>query len=95
MIVVAIIGLLSVIAVPHFVRSRNTAQQSSCINSMRQIHYAKQNWGILDNKTGSDSPSEGEVGTYIRGGFPACPGRGTYTINNIDTPPSCSEHGEF
>ncbi len=95
MIVVAIIGLLAVIAVPNFIRSRDTAQQNACINNMRQIHYAKENWGIENGMTGTDTPSSADVALYVRGGFPACPAGGTYTINNIDTSPSCSIHGKF
>lgn len=95
MIVVAIIGLLAAIAIPNFVRARTTAQQNACINNMRQIHYAKENWGLENNMTGSDTPDSSQVAVYIRGGFPSCPTGGTYTINNIDTPPSCSTHGEF
>ena len=34
MIVVAIIGLLAAIAIPSFVKARNTAQQNACINNL-------------------------------------------------------------
>ena len=49
MIVVAIIGLLATIAIPNFVRARLKAQQSACINNLRQIDGAKQTWA-LENK---------------------------------------------
>ncbi len=35
MIVVAIIGLLVAIAIPNFVRARNTSQKNICINNLR------------------------------------------------------------
>ena len=45
MIVVAIIGLLAAIAIPNFVHARTTAQQANaCINNLRQIDGAKQQW---------------------------------------------------
>ena len=53
MIVVAIIGLLAAIAIPNFVRARNTAQQNACINNLRQLDGGKQQWA-LENKQ-SDS----------------------------------------
>ena len=93
MIVVAIIGLLAVIAIPNFVRARTTAQTNACINNMRQIDSGKQQWAIENNEVGTATPSSAQVGVYIRGGFPSCPAKGTYTINNVDTPPSCSTHG--
>ena len=40
MIVVAIIGLLAAIAIPSFVKARNTSQQNACINNLRQIDGA-------------------------------------------------------
>jgi prepilin-type N-terminal cleavage/methylation domain-containing protein len=46
MIVVAIIGLLAAIAIPNFVRARTTAQQNACINNLRQIDGAKQQWAL-------------------------------------------------
>jgi len=42
MIVVAIIGLLAAIAIPSFVKSRNTARTNACINNLRQIDSGKE-----------------------------------------------------
>ena len=42
MIVVAIIGLLAAIAIPNFVRARKTAQANSCVNNLRLIDAAAQ-----------------------------------------------------
>ena len=49
MIVVAIIGLLAAIAIPNFVRARTTSQKNACINNLRQIDCAIQQWA-LENK---------------------------------------------
>ena len=49
MIVVAIIGLLAAIAIPNFVRARTKSQQNACINNLRQISGAVQQWA-LENK---------------------------------------------
>ena len=51
MIVVAIIGLLAAIAIPNFVKARETAQQNACINNLRQISAAKQQWALENNAT--------------------------------------------
>ena len=52
MIVVAIIGLLAAIAIPNFVRARTTSQQNACINNLRQLDGAVQQWA-LENKAAS------------------------------------------
>ena len=46
MIVVAIIGLLAAIAIPNFVKARTTAQKNACINNLRQIDGAIQEWAL-------------------------------------------------
>lgn len=46
MIVVAIIGLLAAIAVPAFMKARNNARRSSCVNNMRLIEASKDNYAI-------------------------------------------------
>ena len=46
MIVVAIIGLLAAIAIPNFVRARTTSQMNACINNLRLIDSAKQQWAL-------------------------------------------------
>ena len=56
MIVVAIIGLLASIAVPNFVRARSRAQTDSCLNNLRQIDAAKQQWALENGKAPGDTP---------------------------------------
>src|SRR5262245_47616400 len=56
MIVVAIIGLLASIAVPNFVRARSRAQTDACLNNLRQIDAAKQQWALENGKTPTDTP---------------------------------------
>src|SRR5437763_2172783 len=83
MIVVAIIGLLAAIAIPNFVKARTTAQKNSCINNLRQIDGAKEQWALENKKTQTDSPVDTDLfGTdkYIKV-KPTRPGAGTYTLN--------------
>jgi len=91
MIVVAIIGLLVAVAVPNFVRARNTAQKNTCINNLRQIDGAKHQWALENKMTDTGSPDSAQVGEYLRGGkFPSCPTRGIYTIGEITNYPACT-----
>ena len=51
MIVVAIIGLLAAIAIPNFVKARATSQANACINNLRQIDAAVNEWALENHKT--------------------------------------------
>ena len=94
MIVVAIIGLLAAIAIPNFVRARTTSQKNACINNLRLIDSAKQQWALEANQTGSAACTSANIVPYMgrgtTGTMPICPAGGTYTIGNIATIPSCS-----
>jgi len=101
MIVVAIIGLLAGIAIPNFIKARETARKNACINNLRLIDTAIQQWALEDNKNGSDPVSPSKLTVYLgRGGTGEingtgsgavrCPSGGTYTVTTVDTRPSCS-----
>src|SRR5271163_3470571 len=45
------IPLMMAIAIPNFVRARETAQMNMCINNLRQIDAAKNEWALENNKT--------------------------------------------
>ena len=90
MIVVAIIGLLAAIAIPNFVKARTTAQKNACINNLRQIDGAKEQWALEKKQAPGAAIDQGEVDGYIKGGTPKCPASGTYTYGAVDAPPTCN-----
>jgi type IV pilus assembly protein PilA len=51
MIVVAIIGLLAAIAIPSFLKARTTSQANACINNLRQIDAAANEFALEKGKT--------------------------------------------
>src|SRR5580693_5099945 len=93
MIVVAIIGLLAAIAIPNFVHARTTSQQNACINNLRQIDGAKQEWALENKASGTATPGSLALQPYMgrgaNGSLPSCPldpqGRfdTSYTPGNI------------
>jgi prepilin-type N-terminal cleavage/methylation domain-containing protein len=95
MIVVALIGMLSVIAIPHWVRARTTSQTNACINNLRQIAGATQQWA-LDNRQGSGAPVQPEeILPYMKNAV-VCPAGGvngtfgsTYLITIVGDAPTC------
>jgi prepilin-type N-terminal cleavage/methylation domain-containing protein len=99
MIVVAIIGLLAAIAIPNFVRARTTSQQNLCVDNLRSIDAAKQQWALEHGAVGTSVPADSDIQPYMgRGGgeLPWCPtdpGASfdtSYTINNCQSSPVCN-----
>jgi prepilin-type N-terminal cleavage/methylation domain-containing protein len=94
MIVVAIIGLLAAIAIPNFVRARNTSQKNSCINNLRQIEAAKHQWALENKKLDTDTPTTTEAGNYVKNNvYPTCPASGAYTIGTVGSDVTCNISG--
>ncbi|MDB6125379.1 MAG: epsG [Pedosphaera sp.] len=99
MIVVAIIGLLATIAIPNFVRARLKAQQTACINNLRQIDAAKQEWALEAKAGAAVTPQLSNIQPYLgrgtAGTAPTCPADSaatsatSYAINDLQTAPTC------
>ncbi len=89
MIVVAIIGLLATFAVPSFLRARVRSQTAVCINSLRQIDSAKEQWALM-SMVSTGPVVVAQINDYMKKGAPVCPGGGTYSYNNIGVDPTCS-----
>ena len=99
MIVVAIIGLLATIAIPNFVRARLKAQQSACINNLRQIDGAKQTWALENRAAQTTVPTLANIQPYLgrgtAGTAPTCPADNantfvtSYNLNDLQTAPTC------
>lgn len=93
MIVVLIIGILMAIAVPNFVRARESSRRSSCVANLKQIDSGKEQWA-MDNRAASGAAvaMTDLVPTYVKS-TPTCPAGGTYTVNAVGTNPACSIAG--
>ena len=95
MIVVAIIGLLAAIAIPNFVKARATSQMNACINNLRQIDAAANQWALEFKKTtGNAIVMNTDLLPYIKlnsaGLMPPCPAGGVYTLAVVGANPTCS-----
>ena len=93
MIVVAIIGLLAAIAIPNFVKARKTAQGNACVNNLRQIDAAVQQFALEGNKTETDPIGVEEVRKYMRNEeMPKCPtGNTPYNVGpTVGSKVSCT-----
>ena len=96
MIVVAIIGLLAAIAIPNFVKARATSQQNACINNMRQITAAVNEWALETGQQTGATVLMNELTPYIQlnsnSSIPPCPAAGNYTLGLVGNTPivTCS-----
>ena len=66
MIVVAIIGLLAAIAIPNFVRARESAQLNSIANNLRILEGAKEQWALENKKSTTDAVNMGNLTDYLK-----------------------------
>ena len=95
MIVVAIIGLLAAIAIPNFVKARTTSQQNACINNLRQIDGAIQQWALEFKKDPAATVTETDVTPYLKNSV-VCPSGGvafvdSYTVTTVAVQPLCKK----
>ena len=94
MIVVAIIGLLAAIAIPNFVRARTQSQKNACINNLRQIDGAVQQWA-LETKAGPGAtcPADSVILGYLKSEVKCPAGGATYKLSyacaTITDKPNC------
>jgi len=87
---------MGAIAIPSFVKARNVAQNNGCINNLRQLDVAENQWALEKGKKAGDVCTEEDLKPYVhlvKGKFPQCPQGGTYVINPVGELPTCSVPG--
>ncbi len=97
MIVVGIIGVLAAFAIPNYVRARAAGQKSTCINNLRQIDGAIQQFATEAKKKPSDPVGETDIRPYLKGPL-VCPAGGTsfsdsYQLTTCSELPTCISPG--
>lgn len=90
MIVVAIIGILTMIAWPNFKKAREESHRKICMTNMKRIEWAKAQFGMtVGSKTGEATWPE--LLDHLR--FqPVCPIGGVYEGLKLNEPVTCTEH---
>ena len=70
------------------------SKRNACINHLRQMDSAKEQWAMASRKSNGDAVDERSVNAYIKGNStPICPAGGTYTYNTIGANPQCNVPG--
>ena len=83
--------------------SHKTSPANACINILRQIDAAKNQWALEHNEKSDDVVTIDDIKPYIEreiydryikldpnGNLPRCPSGGIYKIGKIGEPPTCS-----
>ena len=94
MIVVLIIGILLAIAVPNFVKARESSRTKACVANLKQVDSAKEQY-MMDNRTSTAPAALADlVGptNYIKS-TPECPSGGTYSVGAAGANPTCNQTG--
>lgn len=89
--IVGILGMVAAIAVPSLIRSRDKAQRAGCIENLKQINSAQQQW-VFEKKPAADAKiKKKDLLPYFKSGeFPVCPSGGSYQLGVPDEKPACS-----
>jgi chromosome segregation ATPase len=67
---------------------------TTCVNNLRQIDGAIQQWALENKKDARAVPNANDLAPYLRGqAIPKCPAGGNYTIRSVAESPTCSIPG--
>jgi hypothetical protein len=103
---VLVFALFAFVAIPSFVRDPWTSPANACINNLRRIDAAKNQWVLEHNAKSNDVVTLDDIKPYLehdlepngkpyikfdaKGNLPKCPSGGIYTIGKVGDAPTCS-----
>jgi hypothetical protein len=74
--------------------SRQNQNINACVNNLRLLDSAKQQWALEYKKQTTDTPGVEDLRPYLgrgpNGEMPTCPDGGTYTYGAVGEKPTCS-----
>ena len=91
--IVFVVGWLSCALIPAGPR-RGGDPRNACINNLRQIDGAKQQWALETHAPSNAVPTWNNIQPYLgRGTLPVCPAGGSYTIGPLTNASTCTIKG--
>jgi len=67
---------------------------ATCLNNLRQIDGAKQQWALQNKKNTGAVPTATDIAPYLKAkALPKCPAGGTYSLNSVGVVPTCTIPG--
>src|ERR1051326_4526453 len=93
MIVLALIALLAGIAIPSYLKARTQSHKNSCIENLREIDYAVQEWALEQRKSTTATVTFNDINPYLKGKV-VCPAGGqtfddSYSLSVVSSEPVC------
>lgn len=88
-----IIAMLAMIAIPGWMKIRQTSRETACRENRRVINDAKAQWGLDKGKSMGDVPTQADLVPEFLRNEPKCAQHGTYSYGSLGTGASCSVHG--
>ncbi len=94
--ILVIVAAIAATLIRALIRERTTPAVNACINNLRCIDGAIQQWALENHKTTNDVPAWEDIRPYLpwKGQIQACPHGGTYKLGRLDTRPTCSYPGD-
>ena len=80
-------------ALPAFIRPRFTRAMNACINNLRMLDGAKQQWALENRRSTGDIVTWNDISVYLKPPL-VCSRGGTYIIGRVGELPRCSTGGE-
>ena|ERR1051326_1086359 len=88
MVAVSLVGLLTAIAVPNFIKNRDNARLNTISYQLRLIEEAKEQWAIENKKGAGETTDLTALSEFLKGGTVKPVASETYTAGAIGTPAS-------
>ena len=92
MMVILVIGMITTMAAPQWLKARETARRSQCMSNLMNMDTAKEQWAMENKKTTGDPCAFSDlVGpTLYLKNTPVCPSGGTYDLKPVSSVATCS-----
>ena len=81
-------------AAEHTKAAERSARKGTCINNLRQIDGAKEQWALENRRKAGDEVEAADISPYlVWKRLPTCPASGLYSLKKIGEFPACSVDG--
>lgn len=85
-------GIMAGMTLPAISSARAKAQTVACMNNLRQIQAAKEQWAIEKGIEPGTPVSPSDIEPYLMK-IPTCPSGGSYILNAVGEEPTCDHPG--